>query len=481
MSHEHTVVYLARLVLELRTPLSIGTGNPDGVFDTSLVRDANGLPAIPGSSLAGVLRHLWLASHAEDSADDLFGFQDRAEGGASRVSVSWGVVLDSRGEPVEGLLMGDQAQRLDDALLSRVLQQIDAPVYRNRVRLTHRGAAAPTGKFDRTVLPAGHRFALELRLWAREDDDGTQWRNLLDLFGHPGFRLGGATRAGLGSVRPVSIYQRRFDLRTPTEAVAFRVLGRGLTDSTGLDTHEPRCANDDWITGTLRLKANGLWRIGQGSQPLAPGAGKPADLLPVTEERIAWSDNTGKPVPHALLFPASSLKGALAHRMAFHAHRLAGTWAEDVGQVDDPERPPAVRRLLGDVKRSADAGADTSSSTAGSAGCLYLDDAFLPVDQVQIERLMHNAIDRFTGGVRNRMLFEEESIYGGEVAIPVAIDRRRLGNGPEADETRRAFSAAIRDLCEGRLGLGSRSTTGNGFFSGEVTGYLREWVNPETA
>jgi len=45
---------LLRLVLESVTPLSIGTGRGNGVFDNLLVRDPNGLPGIPGTSLAGV-------------------------------------------------------------------------------------------------------------------------------------------------------------------------------------------------------------------------------------------------------------------------------------------------------------------------------------------------------------------------------------------------------------------------------------------
>ena len=51
-----SVVHIARFSLQARSALSIGTGGTDGVFDHPIVRDANGLPLIPGTSLAGVLR-----------------------------------------------------------------------------------------------------------------------------------------------------------------------------------------------------------------------------------------------------------------------------------------------------------------------------------------------------------------------------------------------------------------------------------------
>jgi hypothetical protein len=38
---------------------------------------------------------------------------------------------------------------------------------------------------------------------------------------------------------------------------------------------------------------------------------------------------------------------------------------------------------------------------------------------------------------------------------------------------------SLKDLCEGRLALGSRTTTGNGFFNGRMTGALSEWLNEE--
>jgi len=55
----HTHRYLARLTIEFETAFIIGGGQDDLLFDDVFVADANGLPTLPGSSLAGVLRHAW--------------------------------------------------------------------------------------------------------------------------------------------------------------------------------------------------------------------------------------------------------------------------------------------------------------------------------------------------------------------------------------------------------------------------------------
>ena len=476
MNGPFPVVYLARVVLETRTPLSISTGSPDGVFDTALVRDANGLPAVPGTSLAGKLRHLYQSRHGESAALGLFGYQAGNQGHPSRASVSWGALMDSHGRPAEGLLTDQEQDRLEDSLYQAALAQIDAPVFRNRVRIGHRGAAADRAKFDRAVLPAGNRFALELRLRAPSEDGGSDWTSLLGLLAHPGLRLGGGTRAGLGSVSCVSLYQGRFDLGEPEAVAAFGSLGRGLTDIAGLEPFEPQADLAGWVTGILRLKARGFWRIGQGDpDPNKAGDGKPADLLPVTEERVLWKNGRGERAIRALLFPASSLKGALAHRMAYHANRFGGRWAEETAAVGDPTRPVEVQSLLGSVKEKG-SNARLEDTADGLAGCMFLDDAFVSLDPGQVAQLMHNAIDRFTGGVRDRVLYEEECLVGGAAEIPLALDLDCLKRRGDIAPVRRALSAALADLLEGRIGLGSRTTTGHGFFAGVVEGPLGQWL-----
>ncbi len=472
--HPHTTLHIARVVLEAETPLSITSGMPDATFDTTIVRDANGLPALPGSSIAGVLRRL-CRRVMPDQENALFGFQ-RAEsshdeaGHPSRLLISWGAMIDSQGSAVEGLLMGGQAERTSDPLVSRALKLIDEPATRNRVRIGPRGAAENRGKFDRSVLPAGYRFAVEVSMWG-EPGERERFEQVLGLLRHPGFRLGGGTRSGLGRMTLRQCHVASID--THGDPNALSGLGDGLSDVANMQAFSPSIpASGGILTGELTLSAQGLWRVGQGSESLQSANTKVADLLPLTEERVDWEGDHVRPALAMLLLPGSSLKGALAHRAAFHARRLQATWAEDTENLEAFERqaeekPPAIAALLGEAGDADD---------SGQAGCLYVDDGFMAIDDAAVSRLMHNSIDRFTGGVRNRMLFEEESLLGGEVSVTVTLDLSRLEASGETQTAREALRESIEDLVNGRLPLGSRTTSGNGYFSGRLEGDLADWL-----
>lgn len=451
-----THYYLARLTLECATPLSIGTGRGDGVFDVQLVTDANGLPAIPGTTLAGVLRHLFKRAGGND--DLLFGHADKAKSQASRLEVSWGVLCDSYGRAAEGLLLKG---KLGDPLLQHAAGLAEQPLIRERVRITHRGAAADKGKFDRSILPAGYRFAAELALWGTPADSA-EWQRLLDLLNDPAFRLGGATRAGLGALQVVACHTRTFDLTSPSDAAVFRKLGRRVDDLTGLDRIE-LAANTRRRVIEIELKPNSYWRIGQGNLPQRrDDNGKSADLLPRLEQRVLWNEGKGmlaKAERH-LLVPAASIKGALSHRVAFHYNRFSGQFAEDMADeaiagYDKSAANRAVRTLFGFAKGDA----------AGQAGCLLIDDIYLDeyTAEKNLQQVMHNAIDRFTGGVRNHMLFSEEMVWKIPISFKITVLDDAVLDDPDI---RRALDAAIADLCEGRLALGGGAGKGHGLFQG---------------
>jgi len=479
--------YLARLTLETLTPLSIGTGAADGVFDVELVRDANGLPAIPGSSLAGVLRHLYLQTYGESDkeVDSLFRFQSGDKGEPSRLHVSWGVIQDSQGIPVEGLWLGEKADHLNTDILLKVARATEVPVIRDRVRITHRGAASDQGKFDRSVLPAGYRFSMELSLWSDTAND-PGWQNIINLLAHPLFRLGGGGRAGLGKVEVVLAHGGCFDLKNQDDRMAFAGLPTSLALVRGMPEIKPvykPCSQ--LVSATLKLQPLNFWRIGQGGSPhLKDTSNKPADLLPKTEQRVVWQDGKGKPAVAELLVPATSVKGALAHRVAFHANRLdgEGKWANENGEIakyDKSEECKAVRCLFGFARndRNNTENDEQDPDKKGQAGQLYLDDAFVAFDPGEktkdLQMMMHNAVDRFTGGVREHFLFSEELVCNKPITLALVIDTHQVE--PIA---RKALRLALDDLCQSRLSLGGGAGKGHGFFKGEIQWSDQgHWIN----
>lgn len=451
------VFHIARFILECRTALSIATGFEGLGHDTELVRDANGLPALPGSALAGVLRHLYRREYQGDDA--LFGYQQGQTGMASRVQVAWGCLLDSQGAPVEGLLIGASAQRLEtDSVLRAARASRTLPTLRDRVQLDHRGSAVDGAKFDRAILPAGHRFACEITLHSAHRED-ICWTQLTDLLEHTLFRLGGATRAGLGAFDLVSLHTANLDLSDAHDAATFRALGPSLGDTRALAPVKTRVPTQQ--TGLRRghivLRPRHFWRIGQGTTPLHRDPDKVPDLLPKLESRLVWKDGTAHTESQWIIVPGSAIKGAIAHRVAFHANRLSGRFAEEPTHWDEttPIAPPEIKALFGEAK----------DDDSGHAGRVFIDDVSLPETAVKSDVLTHNVIDRFSGGVRNGLLFDEELIWQGEIRIPIVIDER---GEPLSKIATQALEAAIDDLCTGRLAIGAGASRGHGFCDGTL-------------
>ncbi len=456
--------YVLRGTLEFTTPFLVGAGRKGDVADAVFVADPNGLPAIPGSSLAGVLRARFQERHGEEATNRLFGFQRKDQGEGSRLAVSWGCLHDSRDVPVEGLVESD---RLNDPVLANA----QVPTLRDHVRITHRGAsdAAGHGKFDEQAVCAGHRFSFELEMIGSEAEAGL-WDRLIALLGDPALRLGGKTRRGYGAFRFVRLAQRVFDLRRDFEA--YRALPVTLAGLQGLK--ELSCPRREEEIVTLKLQPRGYWMFGGGAD--LPDQLGEADMAPVRDSRVVWTNGKGEVQRDLLVVPASGVKGALAHRVAFYANAQSGTFAdgmktEDFATVTGAENP-VVRELFGCTKDSK--GGKEDREDRGQRGRVILDDLFLE-GSPDSQLVHHVGIDRFTGGARDQVLFCERPLWRGkplELSVGVA-EADRL-----SDDALRALRRALEDLAGGRLQVGAGFGRGCGYFDGTVT--WPRWLEERT-
>jgi len=473
----HPMATVWRLVLAAETPLSIATGRGDGERDTVLAHDANGLPFVPASSLAGALRALVRSAGPalEASMFGHLGASDTERGHMSRLEISHAHLHDSHDRPVTGL-----RPVIDDPLLQPLLHRRNAQ--RQRVRIDHRGTADDGGLFDRSVLPAGHRFTVEWVLWSHRDD-APEVQLLDTLLAGGWLRVGGLTRAGLGLLRCVRGRTRRFDLRRAEDLAAWSALPVDLAEPADGVLTTP------WAAGSavpmaglhrlrLTLRLESALRFGGGTQSLQrDGRARPNSDWAMSERRVVWEGGRGRltDAPHALV-PATGVKGALAHRVAFHAHRLAGQWADSqrVQDYDKALHCDTVRRLFG-------AAGDERNGADARAGVLGFADHWLTVaahpqatpGTVRAQVRMHNHIDRFTGGVREGLLFGTEDLHATDPSAPlftleVTLDGQRFRAGGGTDADLHALQLAVADLCEGRLALGADAGGGLGFFHGEA-------------
>lgn len=455
-----------RITLELQSPLALGSGDSGGLFDSPCALDANGLPCLPGTSLAGALRAWWAQHlHASHHADTWFGFvpltnETQAVARRSRLIISMGHIHNASDKPVDAPT--PRATLQADPILGPLLGT-QLPV-REHVRLNARGAAADTAKFDRNHVPAGHRFTFQLQLRLRPQQ-AAEWEaartRLLQALKQSHICLGGATRNGLGRVAAVNAQEVLLVLpRDVAQVPKLQHLASRLPGSAAnLLERLPRAAPAPApVHLSLELLALDLWRVGSsGVMVVTDTNGRQPDSQPLSEHGVQWTgrsvgSQTGRLEPR-IVVPGSGIKGALAHRTTFHANRRSGRWA---GPTEAQPPLPAITTLFGQAL----------DNDSGHAGCVQVaDSVLLPTQPHRAQTQPHVRLDRFTGGAWNGALFSENLVHKGGIRLDLRLDTARLHTmGQAQPHELHALADALRDFGEGRLSLGAGSARGLGRF-----------------
>ena len=298
--------HIARIVVEAATPIAVGSGASDVVTDSPVVKDINGLPYIPGTSLAGVLRHALELGRRENETN-FFGYHDKDGGRGSRIIFTDAVMIGKDGLAVDGMRQIDSS---DD--FYGWYQEL--PV-RNHVRINEHGVNDGNGKFDNEVVYMGTRFVFEIELLSDQENDSWFDKTLAMLYRNT-MRIGGGTCCGYGKMKVVSCLRADLNLTGASDLTDYIKKPSCLSEEwTAFAEWQPSVADicdDGWITYTLRLKPQDFFLFGSGF------GDDDADNTPAVERVVEWRD--GKPCfsQQRTLVPASSVKGALAHRTAYN-------------------------------------------------------------------------------------------------------------------------------------------------------------------
>jgi len=399
-------------------------------------------------------------------SDDIFGTARDTREENSLLSFSWGLVNDSQNHAIEGI-----REDIDQDPILRFLAN-SKPIVRQRVSLNSKGAAKNHGKFDTTLVPKGTRYTAFITFSnngsAKQEE---QFEQLLSLLHHPAFRIGHSTRAGGGHFKVTSLMTARWDLTTADGYKHFikrprrRAETNGLTEQIVTDAIDT--SKEDNLTQLkIPLQAEEGWRIGGGEYSFTSDATNPAekqsDLLPESEPVICWAKDgnnldEAKLIPHIPVLPASAVKGALSHRLAYHYRRLEGIFATEKTIQENHTQCPAVQTLFGYAVNAED---DIDKSCVGN---VIIDDIYLSKEQIKnAGRQMHNKLDHFSGGVIDGALFEEEMFWQTKLQLNMTVT-----NLSELDNiTRQAFDLTLQDLQRGWLPLGAGGSRSLGRFVG---------------
>ncbi len=441
--------YIARFIVEAETPLFVGSGESSLLKDALLQTDSNGLPMILGTSLAGVLRHSLLGN---TWIEQVFGYAEGDKGCGSLLKVSSAYMMISETEVSEGII-----EKIDD----KVLNKFTNLPSRQHVRITEKGVAADKGLFDNEVVYKGTRFVFELELKGNSEDK-TYWNSILEQVNNPTFRIGSGTRNGYGSLKVIAVYSQVFDLQNEKDFESYINFNPSFNaDINWNDAKPSELTSDKFTKYSLKLKPDSFFIFSEGF------GDDEADNRPLDEEIVVYK-NGEIDFEHQTVIPASSIKGAISHRVAFHYNRLTQQFA-DFGGGKTGFDNEAVATLFGK------AGQDNKEKVVDAqAGLVFINDFYFSDEQVNNKKILnHVAIDRFTGGAMDGALFSEKvsNLLGNEFKFDVFVQYNT------EDEILKSLESALVDICKGLLPLGGMTTKGHGMFTGKLLKNGKEIFN----
>lgn len=436
------------MTVEAATPLAVGTGKGSDILtDAPVAKDVNGLPYIPATSIAGVLRHAM--GYVDNKTDgNPFGYIDGADnddsGHGSDIIFTDAVMVGKDGKALDGI------QNIDwDDEFYRAFQ--DLPI-RQHMRINDKGTAENNGKFDNEVVYKGTRFVFEIELVSDNDNDN-HIEKAIEHLRYCTLRIGGGTRKGYGRLNVVKCQQASLNLAKPEDLEKYLKKSSSLAEEwAGFTKISETESLDDskWTHYQLKLKPLDFFMFGSGM------GDSDADNVYVSELVVSQGESIDN--NKRVLIPGSSVKGAIAHRTAYHYNKIKGNFA---GKTEPKEitgsNNEAVAAIFGEKK----------SDNTFTRGRILIDDVIKGQAEPKSKPFFHNKIDQFTGGTMDGALFQEKVIYDKdtEYTFDIYVENSALAD----DDIKKAFVQSLRDICTGLLPLGGITNRGNGIFTGTAT------------
>ncbi len=478
-------IYIARIIVEADTPLFVGSGEVGLLSDMQVQRDHLGLPMIMGTTLAGVLRNEFQSNKKEgdfegignerkyvpSSFENLFGYHEENFGQGSRVRVSSAYLMINEKECVQGI-----GQKIDE----NILDIFTTLPLRPHVKINAKGVANKDNNalFFNEVVYKGSRFKFEIELLGNEGDKNN-WDNILNTLCDPCFRIGMGTRKGYGALKIIELKSQIFEIgkEAPPTRLNEEMNIKEIKNVDFIKTKEEDNSNEKKvkiIQYKVGLTPEDFFYFGNDTSDTE------VDNIPATEATIKYNKDSVELTKEHTIIPASSIKGALAHRTAFYYNKLKKRFiVHENGGYKLNTKPEeitgsnneAVSYLFGEESNNK------VKEKTGRRGRVIINDIFLSNEEVKNDKIFnHVAIDRFTGGAIDSALFSEKVSY--------FIDRGNLEQEEhkinfditllDADDTAfkdciEAFEMALKDMTTGLLPLGGMTTKGHGIFTGKYS------------
>jgi CRISPR/Cas system CSM-associated protein Csm3 (group 7 of RAMP superfamily) len=401
-------------------------GAPWGRERAHLLLDLDpwGRPHLPGTSVAGALREMVHSADGEAAAKAWFGHLLPAGSGDSevdaRASLLW--VLGSRAVDAAG----------------RDLDEVTTQVRAFTAISRERAAAVANTLRVEEVLPAGSRFEIFLR-W--DDAPVAGLDRFLDLLA--GWRplLGHGTSHGRGRCAIEKIHHGSLRLDSADD------LRRWLTasgpalarDVATTPTRSSATAADPLLRATVRII--GPLRVGSGEPPGATGA---------QGQLVAPMFQAGGDY----VLPGTGVKGLLRSRVEYILR--------SAGLNPQPCLDQRCGRCWTCTVFGYGGGTDVTADAVGKRALIRVTDAVVS-GPVAVRR-QHVAIDRFTGGAADGLLYTVDALEGGTFTLSI----EQFADAPDdgtLTQIRAVLRLVLEDLDDGIVGVGAGVSRGYGSVS----------------
>ena len=437
MENRYMKRYIANVVFEANSPLKVGSSDIDMLQDAPVQKDWNELPMILGTSIAGVLRK----EFSDDLADKIFGtdcsrYKDKKEKQECLKKMEGSRIIISN-----ALLCDEEMKVLEELKLNKsdFLKIFETLPIREHTAINTKGVANTNknAKFDEEIVYKGSRFKFRLEFIADENDE-QNWQELLHVMNSKVFRLGGGTTKGFGEIKILNEYSSYdvFELNSQEYQDKSSSLNTTYTKQFPIEAKDI-----NYTLYTLKLKPDNFFMFGSGF------GDDDADMTPVYEQVVNYKE--GKLSEAQILIPASSVKGAIAHRTTYHYNLQNKLY---IGNDNAKEK---IVKIFGAAK----------DEEGESKGKILISDCIKP-NETNSKVFDHVSIDRFTGGAIESALFNEKTIAKkddeDEYIIEMLLHKDVQGKELEA------FESSLKDITTGMLSLGGATTKGHGVFSGRV-------------
>ena len=397
-----------QLKLSQISPLRIGNGEND-ISDNDLMCDSRGIPFIPGSSMAGVLREKYEKLGGKDT-EKLFGIIKNDEATASHIIISDAIC----------------PQKICDSVKSE-FRNVSVSDYKISIRdgvdIDKWGVAKDGHKYDFQVVETDVPYFCILE-WSGDDEEYEneviEGLDILvkDVVKH-GIQLGARTTRGYGTMK-VEARKHQFDFpNCIDEWLDFNPWSE--SDFSGekvfLDNEDKSEAGQfDRIEVQFKVIGSFSIRVNMERIEKAP-------------DSVVMVNKDDKPV-----IPGTTWAGVFRHHMQEILSHIMS---------DNNDERTALDCLFGRGRADNTLSRIRFGETVIEGGKTYV--------------LTRNAVERFTQAPKNSALFTDEFWQGGVGTLEIMIDKGKMSK-----LQRQLLEVSLLDLDNGMLTFGGSTGTGHG-------------------